>query len=153
MSRSPWHRPSAASIDGVFARLVEAGGLPAACKLVAALGGAEIKLSARPGSKLARIVGDEAARAIVDAMGSEKITIPMAHIKGQAGRREMAARLLAEGHSVAQVAARTDVHERTAWRVRAKLKDDRQLPLFADTGEEREDAADEAARAAVYRRT
>lgn len=153
MARSPWSRPSAGSIDGVFARLVDAGGLPAACKLVAALGGAEIKLSARPGSKLARIVGDEAARAIVDALGAEKITIPMAHIKGQAGRREMAARLLAEGRSVAEVAARTDVHERTAWRVRAKLKDDRQLPLFTETDEEREDADAEEKRAALYRRT
>lgn len=113
----------------VYERLVDAAGEAAALKLVAACGGREITLYAKPGGKLARIVGDEAAAALVEAFGAVKITVPMAHLKGGRRRRALVAQKIAEGASVAAAAAAADVHDRTAWRVRRALKDGA-LPLF-----------------------
>lgn len=117
-------------LTGKLAEIADAAGTAAALKLVQALGGREIKLSARPGGKLARIVGAEAAVAIVAALGSEKIVVPMAHLKGQRGRREAAARMLSEGASASVVAGAVDVHERTVFRVKASGT--KSLPLFED---------------------
>ncbi len=109
-------------LTGKLGEIADIAGVGAALKLVRALGGREIKLSARPNGKLARIVGAEAARAIVDALGAEKITVPMANLKGQAGRRAAAARLLDSGASISHVAGAVDIHERTAFRVKRRLK-------------------------------
>lgn len=103
---------------GVLARIAEAAGDEAAQKLALRLGGTEMKISGRKGGKLARLVGDEAARKIAEALGPEKITIPMAHVRGQRGRRIAAAKMLAGGATAAQTALACDVHERTAFRVR-----------------------------------
>lgn len=105
-----------------MAEIAEAAGVAAALQLVRELGGREIKLSAKSDGKLARIVGAEAARKIVAALGNEKITVPMAHLRGQRGRREAAARMLDEGASISQVAGAVDVHERTVFRVKAETK-------------------------------
>lgn len=107
---------------GRMAEIAEAAGVAAALQLVRELGGREIKLSAKSDGKLARIVGAEAARKIVAALGNEKITVPMAHLRGQRGRREAAARMLDEGASISQVAGAVDVHERTVFRVKAETK-------------------------------
>ena len=104
---------------GRLAEIADAAGVAAALQLVRELGGREIKLSAKPTGKLARIVGAEAARQIVAALGNEKITVPMAHLRGQAGRRAAAARMLDQGASISQVAGAVDVHERTVFRVKA----------------------------------
>lgn len=107
---------------GRMAEIAEAAGVAAALQLVRELGGREIKLSAKTDGKLARIVGADAARKIVAALGNEKITVPMAHLRGQRGRREAAARMLDEGASISQVAGAVDVHERTVFRVKAETK-------------------------------
>lgn len=107
---------------GRMAEIADAAGVAAALQLVRELGGREIKLSAKTDGKLARIVGAEAARKIVAALGNEKITVPMAHLRGQRGRREAAARMLDEGASISQVAGAVDVHERTVFRVKAETK-------------------------------
>ena len=107
---------------GRMAEIVEAAGVAAALQLVRELGGREIKLSAKTDGKLARIVGADAARKIVAALGNEKITVPMAHLRGQRGRREAAARMLDEGASISEVAGAVDVHERTVFRVKAETK-------------------------------
>lgn len=115
---------------GRLAEIAEAAGPAAALQLVRELGGREIKLSARPGGKLAGIVGAEAAAKIVAALGNEKITVPMANLRGQRGRREAAARMLDAGASVSQVAGAVDVHERTVFRVKAETRT--AGPLFDD---------------------
>lgn len=107
---------------GRLAEIAEAAGVAAALQLVRELGGREIKLSAKPDGKLARIVGAEAARQIVAALGNEKITVPMANLRGQGGRRAAAARMLDEGASISQVAGAVDVHERTVFRVKAETR-------------------------------
>ena len=109
-------------LTGKLGEIADAAGTAAALKLVRALGGREIKLSGRPTGKLAKIVGPDAAKAIVAALGAEKITVPMANLRGQAGRRAAAAQMLDSGASVSQVAGTVDIHERTAFRVKSRLK-------------------------------
>lgn len=103
---------------GILGRIAEVAGDGAAEKLALHLGGTEMKISGRKGGKLARLVGDEAAARIAEALGPEKITIPMAHIRGQKARRMAAAKMLNEGATAAATALACDIHERTAFRVR-----------------------------------
>ena len=117
------------ALPGILQRISEVAGQAAALKLARERGGCEIKVSGKPGGALARIVGDEAAAAIAAEFGPEKITVPMAHLRGQRGRREAAARLFAEDKTESQVALAVDVHCRTARRVRRKVRQSK-LPLF-----------------------
>lgn len=110
-------------LTGKLGEIADAAGVAAALKLASAIGGREIKLSARPNGRLAKIVGAEAARAIVEVLGAEKIVVPMGHLRGQRARRAAAARLLAEGASVSAVAGAVDVHERTVYRVKSGTPD------------------------------
>lgn len=114
---------------GFLALVEEKGGADAATRLALRAGGTEMKLSARPTSPLAKIVGAEIARAVFEELGPVKVTIPMAHLRGQRGRQAAAAQMLAEGHSHNQVAQTVDVHERTVRRVREAMKKS-SLPLF-----------------------
>lgn len=113
---------SAHGLTGKLGEIADAAGPAAALKLAAALGGHELKLSARPGGKLAKIVGTQAAVQIVEALGSAKITVPMANLRGAGGRRAAAARMLASGAPISQAADAADVHERTVFRVKAAMK-------------------------------
>lgn len=112
---------TAHGLTGKLGEIADAAGPAAALKLAAALGGHELKLSARPNGKLAKIVGAQAAAQIVEAMGAAKITVPMANLRGAGGRRAAAARMLASGAPISHVAQAADVHERTAFRVKAAL--------------------------------
>lgn len=115
-----------AYLPGILREIADAAGEAAALQLAREMGGQEMKFSDRPGSALARIVGDEAAVKIVKAMGRDKRTIPMAGLRGAGGRRAAAARLMAPvcdgglGKSAAEAARLTDVHERTARRARKR---------------------------------
>lgn len=95
-------------------------------------GGTELKLSARPNSRLSQLVGPSAARKIVELLGAEKVTIPMANLRGQRGRQVAAAEMLANGKHLNETALAVDVHERTVRRVREKMKKAAAegLPLF-----------------------
>jgi hypothetical protein len=95
-------------------------------------GGTEMKFSDRPTGSLARVVGLDAARRIVAELGREKYLIPMAHLRGQKGRRAAAAALLASGKSTPQTAKAVDVHERTVWRIKEKMREAPDLPLFPE---------------------
>lgn len=120
------------SLPGILARIAEVAGESAALRLAQAAGGTVMTFSARPNSALARIVGAEAAKAIRAEFGPEKYTIPMAHVRGQKGRRAAAAQMLAAGATSNAAARACDIHERTARRVRERLKQDEAegLPLF-----------------------
>ncbi|MFD3263349.1 helix-turn-helix domain-containing protein [Phenylobacterium ferrooxidans] len=117
---------------GFLAIVAEHGGDEAATQVALRAGGTELKLSARPNSRLAQMVGAEAARRIVDALGTEKVTIPMATLRGQRGRQRAAAEMMAKGASHSQIALAVDVHERTVRRVREKVRKSAAegLPLF-----------------------
>lgn len=120
------------SWPGILGTVAEVAGDRAAQTLALKLGGCELKISGRKNGKLAQLVGDEAARKIAAALGPEKVTIPMAHLRGQRGRREAAAQMMREGATAAQAAQACDVHERTAWRVKARPKTSETLPMFGE---------------------
>lgn len=118
------------SLPGLLGEIERIAGTSAATRIALHAGGTEMKFSANPKGALARIVGPDAARAIAAELGSEKYTIPMAGLRGQKGRQVRAAQMLAAGASCNAVAKSCDIHERTARRVREKVKAVRDLPLF-----------------------
>lgn len=123
------------SLPGLLGVIEGIAGVSAATRLALKAGGTEMKFSAHPKSALARIVGADAARAIVAELGAMKYTIPMAHLRGQNGRRAEIARRLAADQSSAEVARACDVHERTVRRVRKRLKGHNSQPdLFRRGG-------------------
>ena len=122
-------------LPGLLGVIEAIAGGAAATRLALKAGGTEMKFSSHPKSALARIVGAEAAKAIVAELGAVKYTIPMAHLRGQNGRRAEIARRLAADQSAAEVALACDVHERTVRRVRKRLKSHNSQPdLFRPRG-------------------
>lgn len=109
-------------LPGILAEIERVAGESAARRLALAAGGTEMKFSARPNAALAKIVGAEAAKKIVEALGREQYVIPMAHLRGQKGRRRQAVEMLRNGATQTQVAKACDVHVRTVERVRAKMR-------------------------------
>ena len=70
----------------------------------------------------------------VGAIGAGEITIPMGPWSGTAARRRAVASALNNDLSTAKAAALAGVHERTAWRVKARQKSaPGELPLFSDS--------------------
>jgi hypothetical protein len=90
-----------------------------------------MKLSASVRGPLAKLVGVEPARAIVADLGFGPYIIPMGSVRGPAGRRAAAAKLMAGGANAQEAALACDIHERTARRVRTNLKRS-PGPLFGD---------------------
>lgn len=121
-------------LPGILGLIADVAGESAATRLALAAGGTEMKFSKSPKAALARIVGADAAKLIFDEFGAQKYVIPMAHLRGEKGRRAAAAKMLVEGKSANEVARAVDVHERTARRVRNRVSAARQvgLPLFPD---------------------
>ncbi|MND22338.1 hypothetical protein D3C80_127140 [compost metagenome] len=119
-------------LTGLLGRIADAAGVKAALALAEARGGREMALSSRPDGVLASIVGAQAALAIVQEIGVGKVTIPMAHLRGQRGRREAAARMLRAGAKISQVAEAVDVHERTVYRLKGNRDADTTGSLFGD---------------------
>lgn len=110
------------TLPGILADVERATSSETALQLLSACGGQVITLSAAENSTLVKAVGVEAAAAIVKEVGGGRVAIPMAHARGQRARRIQAARLLAQGATANEVAAAADMHERTARRVRARMK-------------------------------
>lgn len=119
-----------ARLPGILGEIEDVAGQVAALQLARARGGTEMKFSAKAGGALASIVGDEAAAKIVELLGPHKYAIPMATVRGRAGRQAAVAQMLNEGRSANATALVADVHERTVRRIREKLKEG--LPLFGD---------------------
>lgn len=112
----------------------EAAGEAAVLALVAARGGRAVYLPRQvvPDCDLARIVGVEAARAIVAALdGGRQIDIPTG--RGLAHGRRIdhgeVRRLRAEGLAVGEIAARMGCTRRQVWHI-LRGDDPRQLKLF-----------------------
>lgn len=110
------------SLTGILAVVARHAGETGALRLAVNRGGTKMKLSANPTGPLARLVGEDAARAIVAELGPETYIIPMATARGSGARRGAAARLFQAGANAQEVALACDMHERTARRVRDRLK-------------------------------
>lgn len=86
-------------------------------------GGCQINLPSRAkGSKLADVVGEEAAHKIITQIGHGKITLPCGSLRGTKRRRAEAMQMLRAGASLAQVAIACDLHTRTVSNYRADLE-------------------------------
>jgi hypothetical protein len=120
-------------LPGLLEHVEAVAGTAAALELAKALGGVRISISARPGSTLVKHLGPEVAAALVARLGRGEMFVPMATVRGQKGRRAGAAQMLAKGVSVSQAALACDIHERTAWRLKAAIgeAETRGLDLFA----------------------
>lgn len=117
-------------LPGILGAVEELAGVEAALQLAREYGGTQISLSDAPGALLVRLIGQEAASAIVQRIGRGKVVVPMATARGQKGRRAQAAALLSKDATATQVALACDMHTRTVWRVKKALKEDGSLPLF-----------------------
>lgn len=121
------------SLPRVLRQIEAVVGLKIALAVAERFGGTVISLSAAEGAALAEAVGTAAAEKIVHALGRGRITIPMANVRGQRGRRAAVAQLVAKGVSARDAALACDVHERTVWRVKARPKTAPEAPgLFDD---------------------
>ena len=139
------------TLPGVLGEIAEVAGLPAALALAREHGGTEVYLPIRPDPNhwLVACVGPEAAEAICThyavrdadgrAIGNFRLLIPLAGTGAYAQVRRRLIQELREGNGGVPAAARkAGVHERTAWRYKAKLRDravdhDPQGDLFAST--------------------
>lgn len=117
--------------------LADVAGLDAALAIAERYGGRRVKLPSRyrPGSWLDEVVGEKAARAIVEHFGTQPLDIPLGSNGTYAQmRRQMNARfeeLEAEGASAARIASELGITDR-AVRLRraARRSDDGQGSLF-----------------------
>lgn len=119
-------------LPGLLGQIADAVGDDVAMKLARQVGGTEITVAKnpKPGSRITKLVGLEAARTIAREVGHGRMLIPMANLRGQGHRRAVMARLIAEGGSNTQAAIIGDSHERTARRIRKAMRDAPPLPLF-----------------------
>lgn len=90
-------------------------------------GGLQISIPVKArGSKLAELIGEQAADDIVRHIGPGKITLPCGSMRGHKFRmaktREEAKRALQAGWSLQQVALQFDLHTRTVSKYRAELE-------------------------------
>lgn len=131
-----------ARFPGILAEIAEVIGADATWAIIRQCGGTRITIPANPDPEhwLSRLIGYEAAQTLGRhfAVGSPDgretglhgATIPLGPNSLQhTARRRLAAEIKA-GKSIRAAAREVGVHERTAWRVRARMKDDDQGELF-----------------------
>lgn len=117
----------------VIAEIERVAGREAALKLSLARGGQTIytPYEAKEGHWLTQLVGLEAARKICEhyRVGNTgaRLLIPIAR---QALQRQTMEEQLERGASATEAAAASGMHERTAYRSRRRLRDQRQGKLF-----------------------
>ena len=108
-----------------FEELSEVIGVGAAAALCDEHGGTTITVPGRQRAShpIVRTVGAEAAKKLHAYYGPGRLSLPLGPTRGEAGRRAHAARLIEMGYSVAEAARLADVHERTVWRTKARVRD------------------------------
>jgi hypothetical protein len=117
-SRHPYGRP----LPPMLAEIASAAGLEAALKLSQARGGTRLEI-ARDGELLRGIVGDDAARLIVESLGvGARIYVPLADY-------HLFHWLRAQDMSVAEIGRRLRIPYRTLQRWQAPPDDREQLSL------------------------
>lgn len=102
---------------GIAGQIEELIGQELTTQLLRRWGGCRIKLpkNAR-GSKLAEVIGMEAADSISKHFGYGEVDLPMGSMRGRGRRRADAIDMLRAGSSVQQVALACDLHTRTVWK-------------------------------------
>jgi len=91
--------------------------------LLAARGGTQISIPVRAAnSSLAALIGEAAARQMIDAFGAGALRLPMGVARGRAAKRQQAIDMLNGGASLSQVALACEIHVRTVSRYRAEAK-------------------------------
>lgn len=86
-------------------------------------GGCQVNLPSKAkGSKLAEVIGVDAAAAIIREIGHGKITLPCGSMRGTKRRRAEAVAMLRAGASLQQVALACDLHTRTVSNYRAGIE-------------------------------
>ena len=122
------------SLPGIAGEIEALIGLDLTVALLKERGGTEIKIPVRAkGTILAKIIGETAAEVLVRELGTGRIQLPCAHMRGEKARKMRAIAMLREGASLREVALECDLHQRTVSNYRAEIEaaDDRQgkLPL------------------------
>lgn len=124
---------SAPDLPPTLALIAEAAGLPAALTLAKERGGRKVTIPHRAsGTKLAMIVGVEAAEKIIDAFGPGDLEIPFGPIGNMAQQhRALRAKIMSvigTGANNYQVAGQCGVCVRTVKRVRARMREEKSHP-------------------------
>lgn len=131
-------------LPGLLGEIAEIAGLSAALALAERVGGTRVTIPARApdGHWLVKTVGREAADKICDHLrilapdgreaGARHVVIPSGPAGCLAKARKRLVRELEAGTSAREAARRTGLSERTAFRMRARLReeDDSQGTLF-----------------------
>ena len=111
-------------LRGLASEIADVIGEDCALYLFQKRGGSDLKIpdTAR-GSKLADLVGVEAAEALIRHFGGGyRLTLPCAHLRGSQGRRARGIAMLARGASTLEVAMTCDVTTRTVENWRSSLR-------------------------------
>lgn len=130
-------------LPGILGEIADIAGKDAAYALLASHGGLRIDIPAKaePDHWLSLLVGLEAASKICEELrvgspdgtvrGVRHVIIPLGPRSLQKAARRHLAEALRSGKTVRQAARQVGVHERTAWRVKARLAgNDDQGELF-----------------------
>lgn len=120
------------TLPGILELIADAAGERAAITLAQKAGGTYFEFPKTPGpkTKLAQLVGLDAARKIVAAIGYGRQLVPMAQMGGQAARRAKAVELTDKGASNREIVKACGIHERTVRRARSRARETGDLPLF-----------------------
>ena len=110
------------TFPGIAGRIEEAIGIELTTLLLRRWGGCEVSIPKNPqGTKLAEVIGTEAAATLIREIGHGKIVLPCGACRGAKRRRAESMDLLRRGMSVQQVALACDLHTRTVHGYRAAL--------------------------------
>lgn len=121
------------TFPGILAEIAELAGKDAAWAILSEYGGIRVDIPAvaRPDHWLSQLVGLEAATKICEGLrvgspsggmtGVRHVVIPLGSRSLQKTARRHLAEALRSGKDVRSAAREAGVHERTAWRVKAKI--------------------------------
>lgn len=112
-------------LPGIAGEIEDIIGLDLTVKLLKARGGTAINIPARSGPNvMTSLIGAQATEALIKAKGAGRIVLPCGHMRGRdadrIARRTRAEQMLADGHSMQDVALACDLHLRTVERYNAE---------------------------------
>lgn len=112
--------------------LIDVIGFDAASKLATTRGGGEVFIpkKIKEDCLLVQIIGTDAANIMLDYYGYGSIKVAQGHFRGEKGRKFFGLHLLKKGYSVAEVARKTDVSERTVYGWKSDSLDEVSTPLL-----------------------
>lgn len=126
------------AFPGIAGQIEELIGAELTALLLRRWGGCQINIPTRArGSKIAEVIGKDAAETIIREIGHGRLTLPCGSMRGQNRRRAEAMEMLRAGASIQQVALACDLHTRTVSNYRAALESeagDPQIQLPFDKG-------------------